>query len=108
MPHKYVTTLVVLSFLLPGLVTAGVSPEQAARLSADLTPMGAEKAGNADETIPAWEGGIASKADAGFPDFETGGHQPDPYADDEILFTINAQNMDQYADKLTAGHKAFR
>jgi hypothetical protein len=31
----------------------------------------------------------------------------DPYAGDEVLFTITAANMDQYADKLTEGQKAL-
>lgn len=35
---------------------AAVSAEQAARLGADLTPVGAERAGNADGSIPAWDG----------------------------------------------------
>lgn len=86
---------------------AAVSPEEAARLGADLTPLGAIKAGNAEGTIPAWEGGLKSPADAGFPDFQTGGHHPDPYASDQPLFTITAQNAAQYADKLTTGHKAL-
>ncbi len=34
--------------------TAAVSPEEAARLGKDLTPMGAEMAGNADGSIPPW------------------------------------------------------
>jgi len=87
--------------------SAAVSPEEAARLGADLTPLGAIKAGNAEGTIPAWEGGLKSPADAGFPDFQTGGHHPDPYASDQPLFTITAQNAAQYADKLTTGHKAL-
>ena len=33
---------------------AAVAPEEAARLGKDLTPMGAEAAGNADGSIPAW------------------------------------------------------
>jgi hypothetical protein len=52
-------------FLMAGLLLAsqgfaGVSAEQAARLGKDLTPMGGEQAGNADGTIPAWEGGITT------------------------------------------------
>ena len=38
-------------------VAAKVSPEEAARLGQDLTPIGAEKAANADGSIPAWDGG---------------------------------------------------
>jgi hypothetical protein len=34
-------------------------------------------------------------------------HHPDPYAEEEILVTITAENMEQYADKLTPGHQAL-
>jgi hypothetical protein len=49
------------------LAQAAVSPQEAARLGADLTPLGGEKAGNAAGTIPAWDGGLSSPAKAGFP-----------------------------------------
>jgi hypothetical protein len=66
---------------------------------------GGEKAANADGSIPAWNGGIESPADAGFPNYRPGQHHPDPYAADKPLFTITPANMGQYADKLTEGHK---
>jgi hypothetical protein len=80
-----------------------VTPEEAARLGADLTPIGAEKAGNADGTIPAWDGGIKAPP-AGY---SPGDHHPDPFAADAVLFTITGANMSQYADKLTPGHQAM-
>ena len=40
-----------------GVAVAKVSEAQAARLGQDLTPLGAEMAGNADGSIPAYEGG---------------------------------------------------
>src|SRR5580658_8683906 len=89
------------------LTWGAVSPQEAARLGADLTPLGGEKAGNADGSIPAWTGGIKSPADAGFPNFHPGDFHPDPYASDKPLFTITAANMSQYAAKLTEGHKAI-
>jgi hypothetical protein len=89
------------------IALAGVTAEQAARLGADLTPMGGEKAANAAGTIPAWTGGITSAAQAGFPNFKTGGHHPDPYASDKPLYKIDASNMSRYAANLTAGHKAL-
>ncbi len=93
---------------LAGTATAGeLSADQIARLDADLTPVGAIRAGNEAGTIPAWEGGIKSPADAGFPDFKSGGHHPDPYASDQVLYTVNAANMAQYADVLTEGQKAL-
>ncbi len=84
-------------------VWAQLSPEEIAKLGTELTPMGAVKAGNAEGTIPAWTGGITTPP-AGY---EPGKHFVDPFADDEVLFTITAANMDQYADKLTVGQKAL-
>src|ERR1700758_1391670 len=84
-----------------------VSPQEAARLGQDLTPLGGEKAGNADGTIPAWTGGIKSAAEAGFPTYRSGDHHPDPLASDKPLFTITAANLSQYAARLTEGHKAL-
>ena len=60
--------------------TAKVGPEEAARLGKDLTPIGAEKAGNKDGTIPAWEGGI-TRAPSGY---RAGQFHPNPFADDPI------------------------
>ncbi len=82
---------------------AGAAAQSAADLGRSLTPFGAEKAGNKDGTIPEWTGGI-TQPPAGY---QPGTHHPDPFADDKVLFTITAQNMDQYADKLTEGHKAL-
>ena len=84
-------------------VWAELSPEEIAKLGNELTPMGAIKAGNADGTIPAWTGGQTT-APAGF---EPGQHFVDPFAEDKVLFTITADNMDQYADKLSVGQKAL-
>jgi mannose-6-phosphate isomerase-like protein (cupin superfamily) len=85
------------------VVWAQLSPEEIAKLGAELTPMGAVKAGNQDDTIPAWEGGI-SKPPAGW---KEGQHLVDPFAGDKVLFTITAANVKEYADKLTPGQKAI-
>jgi len=82
---------------------AQASAEEIARLGNDLTPLGAIKAGNADGTIPAWDGGITQPPSG----YKKGDHHPDPYADDKILFTINKDNMAQHADKLSVGHQAM-
>lgn len=82
---------------------AAVSAEEAARLGADLTPVGAERAGNEDGSIPEWTGGLTVPT-AGF---ENGGRRPDPFADEKPILQITAQNMDQYAEKLTDGTKAL-
>ncbi len=85
------------------LVRASLSAADASRLGNDLTPLGAEKAGNADGSIPAWTGGITTPP-AGY---APGMHHPDPFKDDPVLFTITAANADKYADKLTAGQMAL-
>ena len=71
-------------------------------LGKTLTPFGATKAGNADGSIPAWDGGITKPPAS----YKPGSHYADPYAGDKPLFTITAENMDKYADKLGEGTKA--
>ncbi|MBU1295932.1 MAG: DUF1329 domain-containing protein [Gammaproteobacteria bacterium] len=85
------------------LGNAAVSPEQAARLGADLTPFGGEKAGNRDGSIPAWTGGFNDP----IPGEVLGGKRLDPFADEKPLYTVTAANMEKYADKLTDGVKAM-
>ena len=75
---------------------AKVSAEEAAKLGKELTPMGAEAAGNAAGTIPAWQGGLPQK------EMPRGSN---PFADDKPLYTITAKNVDQYKDLLTEGHR---
>jgi hypothetical protein len=88
--------------LLAGSVFAGVSPEQAARLGKELTPTGAEMAGNADGSIPAWD----PKGPPIPASFVPGSdHYPNPYADEKPLFTIDESNWEQYSDNLTEGTK---
>lgn len=82
---------------------AAVTPTEAARLKSDLTPLGAERAGNKDGTIPAWEGGYTQV----WPGYQSGQPRPDPFANEKPLFQITAKNMDQYADKLSDGTKAL-
>ena len=48
----------LLSVCLVSGAAAKVTPEEAAKLGKELTPFGAEMAGNADGTIPAWDGGL--------------------------------------------------
>ena len=88
---------------LASLAFAAISADQAARLGQDLTPLGAERAGNASGTIPAWTGGITTPP-AGY---IVGMHHPDPFAEDQPLFTVTAQNIAEHKDQLTAGHVAL-
>ena len=82
---------------------SAVPAEEIARLGADLTPLGAEKAGNAEGTIPAWDGGLTAPPRG----YERGMHHPDPFARDGILFSISQENMSQHADKLSPGLSAM-
>jgi hypothetical protein len=86
-----------------GLAQAQVNAAEAARLGQDLTPMGAEKAGNAAGSIPAWDGGLPRDANAFDPDL---GYR-DPYAADQPLFSISAANAEQYREQLSPGQLAM-
>jgi len=80
-------------------VSAKVSEADAAKLGAELTPIGAEKAGNAAGTIPEWAGGLTAES--------AGVATGNPFPDDQILFTIDKSNMDQYKDNLSPGQMAM-
>lgn len=97
---------VLLTAVCCGNATAKISVDEAAQLGltdTPLTPVGAERSGNADGSIPPWNGGIVDPP-AGY---QLGGWYVDPYADDQVLFTITAANFQQYADKLSAGSRGL-
>lgn len=85
----------------PGFAAA--SAEEAARLKGELTPLGAQKSGNKDGTIPAWSGGMTTPIAGDKP----GGRRGDPFKGDKPLFSIDAKNAGQHADKLTDGTRAM-
>ncbi|QKE64119.1 DUF1329 domain-containing protein [Aquipseudomonas campi] len=89
--------------LLASSVMAAVSADEAAKLGTSLTPVGAEKAGNADGSIPEWTGGLPVNAGA----VDAKGFLADPFANEQPLFTITAANVEQYKDKLSAGQLAM-
>lgn len=97
------SVLLLATALCPVAAFAEVSASEAARLDTDLTPLGAIRAGNADGSIPAWDGGITTPP-AGY---KPGDHHPDPYASDQPLYTITAQNLGDYSAKVTPGHAAL-
>jgi len=92
----------VIFALFSGPSLAGVSAQEAAELGKSLTPVGAEQAGNADGTIPAWDGGLTS-APAGF----DGRSYINPFASEQPVLEISAANADQYKDKLSEGQMAM-
>ncbi len=78
---------------------AKLTAAEADRLGKDLTPVGADPAGNKEGTIPPWTGGL-TKAPAGW--VRDNGYA-DPFADEKPLFTITAQNAEQYRNYLSPG-----
>src|SRR5213592_2019687 len=102
MKLQHVALACVLAFNAASGVAA-VSAEEAAKLKSDLTPLGAEKAGNKDGSIPAWTGGYTTP----IPGDKPGGRRGDPFKDEKPLYSITAKNADQYADKLTEGTVAM-
>ena len=72
-------------------------------LDGDLTPVGAERAGNVDATIPAWDGGLTAPP-AGWTAAQG---YIDPFPGDVPLLTITGENAAQYAARLTTGQAAL-
>ncbi len=83
---------------------SGAGEPEASRLGgAELTPLGAQRAGNAAGTIPAWTGGITRWPDG----YQPGARHPDPFAGDPVLFTIDAGNAEEHAEHLSEGQLAL-
>jgi hypothetical protein len=80
---------------------AAVTDQQAALLKSRLTPVGAERAGNADGSIPAWTGGYTNT----IPGYQSGAPRPDPFANEKPLFSVTAKNYRDHAEKLPEGAK---
>jgi len=97
------TALACTAFFASGALAA-VSADEAKKLGTTLTAVGAEKAGNAAGTIPPYTGGLTTLP-AGYKKGDP--VRPDPYANEKPLFSIDAKNMAQHADKLTEGTKGL-
>ena len=65
----------------------------------ELTPIGAERAGNAEGTIPEWTGGVTEPPDG----WKPGMRRVDLFKSDRVLFSIDSSNVAQYAEKLSPG-----
>lgn len=105
---KHFSLMLLIPVVWTGAAMAAPSPQELAELGKSLTPLGAIKAGNAEGTIPAWTGGLC-KPVAGYSPKDPSGGWPyiDPFANEKPLYSINAANMDKYADKLTDGTKVM-
>jgi hypothetical protein len=73
-------------------------------LDPGMTPLGAERAGNKDGSIPAWQG-----AEPPLPGWAPGKRREDfwKHRGEQALFSIDGKNADQYADKLSPGQLAL-
>ncbi|PYY67772.1 outer membrane lipoprotein-sorting protein [Pseudomonas jessenii] len=88
-----------LAMVLAAQAQAAVSTQEAAKLGTSLTQVGAEKAGNADGSIPAYAGGLTTPPAS----FKAGDSmRPDPFASEKPLLVIDGKNVDQYKGLLTA------
>lgn len=99
---KIRAALTVIALAVCGSAFSAVSPEEAKQLGGSkLTEFGAERAGNADGSIPAYTGGMTAAGSAGY-DVATG-RLSDPFPAEKPLLRIDAKNMNQYKDNLTPG-----
>ncbi len=73
-------------------------------LGTTLTPLGGEKAGNSARGIPAW-----SAEQVALPGWSYGKYRKDyfKYKDEKPVESIDAGNVDKFADKLTPGQVAL-
>jgi len=93
---KYSLSLIILAGLaLPAQAQEPIAPE--------LTPIGAEKHGNDDGTIPEWTGGLTEPPKG----VDPAAHPADPYADDAVLFEIHAGNVAEHEAYLAPGQIAL-
>jgi uncharacterized protein DUF1329 len=82
---------------------AAVTADEAAKLKTTLTPLGAEKAGNKDGSIPAWDGGITKP----LPGKKLGDIPTDIFPGEKPNLQITAKNMGEYAALLSDGTRAL-
>ncbi len=103
---SYRASLVLICSLVTFPVYAGVSDEEAEKLGAELTPLGAERAGNAAGTIPEWTGGYKMSR----PPALRKRRHPESYpgiGDQEPLFVIDSSNMDEHLEHLSPSHQTM-
>lgn len=82
---------------LPTARAKSAAPD-ATLLTTTLNPLGGERAGNADGSIPAWTGGLVS------PPLPSNQQVDVPlFTDEQPLYTVDSSNVTQYQNLLTAG-----
>jgi hypothetical protein len=95
------TAIAALSLSVPGV--AAVSAADAEKLKSTLTPLGGERAGSEDGSIPAWDGGYTSVPTG----YKAGDKRAALFADEKPILTITVENMAEYTDKISEGMQAL-
>lgn len=102
--HNVLWAAMAAGLLMAQGASAAVTAEEAAKLKSSLTPLGAEKAGNKDGSIPAWDGGITKPLAAGK---SVGDIPGEIFANEKPVFQVTAKNMAEYDGLLSEGTKAL-
>lgn len=98
-----ISTALALALLGAGVAQAAVTAEQAEALKTTLTPLGGERAGNADGSIPEWVPNPVITASSD----KVGDIPRSVFADEKPLLQITAANMAEHAERLSDGTKAL-
>jgi Protein of unknown function (DUF1329) len=68
-------------------------------LTTTLTPMGSQRAGNADGSIPAWNGGYTTIPSG----WQPGDYMPDFFVEEQPSLVVDASNVQQHSERLSDG-----
>jgi hypothetical protein len=82
---------------------SATASNDASLLTTTLTQMGAERAGNADGSIPAWTGGLTTLLDG----LKPNDYVPELFPEEQPLVVIDSSNMADHADRLSEGVMAM-
>ncbi|MCO6056887.1 DUF1329 domain-containing protein [Pseudomonas sp. MOB-449] len=101
---RFMRSLMVVTICGSGALAmpAWASSDKIGQIGTQYTPWGAELPGNADGSIPAYQGPLKPPASY---DTKNPGYRPDPFASEKPLFSVTGANMGQYADQLSEGMK---
>jgi hypothetical protein len=103
MNNKLKNIVTVITVVASCNVFAAVTPQEAQALKNDLTPLGAERAGNADGSIPAWDGGLTAE------DVDNPNVQPrvNYFSGDDVQYVVNNENLSDYESVVSDGIAAL-
>lgn len=102
---KMISAISILALSIGSAGTLGaISQLEADKLGgSEFTPVGAERKGNAEGTIPEWTGKLPDVP----ANWKDGMKLIDPYSEDKPLFYITAKNHQEYQSKLSPGQIAM-